>query len=95
MVLIDDKLVGSGGINSEWEDRASVIAWDMIHPGIRGKGIGMQLLQHRISLLKQLDPVPLIRVRTSQHTFGFYEKEDLFCKRSFLTTGHRVLISMI
>lgn len=74
VVLIDDKLVGSGGINSEWEDGASVIAWDMIHPEYQGKGIGMQLLKHRISLLKQLDPVPLIRVRTSQHTFGFYEK---------------------
>ena len=72
IIEIDDKVVGSGGINFENEKRTGIISWDIIHPEYQGKKIGSRLVKHRLEVLQSIDSIELIRVRTAQFTAGFY-----------------------
>lgn len=71
---INGVVVGSGGINFSEDKKTGVISWDMIHPFYHGNGLGSILLKHRLKLLQTTLLVEKIKVRTSQHTFRFYEK---------------------
>jgi [ribosomal protein S18]-alanine N-acetyltransferase len=71
---INGVVAGSGGINFSGDKKTGVISWDMIHPIYHGKGLGSILLKHRLKLLLTIPMVEKIKVRTSQHTFRFYEK---------------------
>ncbi|MBK8415505.1 MAG: GNAT family N-acetyltransferase [Bacteroidetes bacterium] len=71
---INGVVTGSGGINYSEDKKTGIISWDMIHPFYHGKGLGSILLKHRLKLLQTTPLVEKIRVRTSQHTFHFYEK---------------------
>ncbi|PWH86727.1 GNAT family N-acetyltransferase [Brumimicrobium oceani] len=71
---MNDEIIGAGGINFEDEKKTGIISWDFIHPNHQGKGIGSKLLQHRLELLKSMQNIDTINVRTSQLTFMFYEK---------------------
>ena len=51
------------------------ISWDMISPSVQGLGLGSALLKHRIQKIKENKLIDEIIVRTSQHTFQFYEKQ--------------------
>lgn len=68
------KLIGAGGINYFPEDGVARISWDVIHPNFQGKGVGRQLLQHRINLIRQMPGIHLVIVRTTQLVYRFYEK---------------------
>lgn len=68
------EIVGSGGINYEPQSQAAVISWDIIKPTEHGKGIGRKLTQHRIQHINTKPDIEKIIVRTSQHTYKFYEK---------------------
>ena len=78
VVLIDGKIIGAGGIN--FENNGAVISWDFIDPAFHGKGIGRKLLQHRIQLIKSMEDIATITVRTSQLTYKFYEKSGFVLK---------------
>jgi N-acetylglutamate synthase-like GNAT family acetyltransferase len=73
VVEADQTIIGCGGINFE-EPNTGVISWDIIHPDHQGKGVGRSLLTFRLELLKGLDHIHRIIVRTSQHTDKFYAK---------------------
>ncbi|WMN11512.1 GNAT family N-acetyltransferase [Marivirga salinae] len=51
-----------------------LISWDIIKPSEHGKGIGRKLTQHRIQHIHTRPDIETIVVRTSQHTYKFYEK---------------------
>ena len=68
------KILGAGGINYFLEEKLARISWDMVAPKSQGKGIGKKLTQHRINHLKGNPEIDIIRVRTSQHAYKFYEK---------------------
>jgi len=51
-----------------------LISWDIIKPNQHGKGIGTKLTQHRIQYINTKPDLEKILVRTSQHTYQFYEK---------------------
>ncbi len=70
----DQKILGGGGINYFPDRMAARISWDFIHPDYHGKGIGKQLLQHRIDFIKQQNKFTTIEVRTSQFATEFYAK---------------------
>lgn len=74
--VVEDKgqIVGAGGINYEPQAKAAVISWDIIKPSQHGNGIGTKLTQHRIQHINTQPHIEKIIVRTSQHTYEFYEK---------------------
>ncbi|RFN57649.1 GNAT family N-acetyltransferase [Marixanthomonas ophiurae] len=74
VVVEDNRIIGSGGINYLTTEKIARISWDIINPNSQGKGIGKKLLQHRIDHLKGNQKVELIEVRTSQLVYQFYEK---------------------
>lgn len=75
VVLVENKIIGCGGINFDKEKTIGIISWDVIHPEFHGKGFGKALLQYRISVLKSFENVTKIIVRTSQITYLFYQKQ--------------------
>ncbi len=75
VVLRKSKIVGAGGINYFPDENTSRISWDIIHPDFQGKGVGKELTQYRIELIKMNSKkIELIVVRTTQLTYKFYEK---------------------
>lgn len=66
-----DSIIGCGGINYFSEDALARLSWDMIHPDSQGKGIGKQLVKHRLEHIKQRG-FHQVQVRTSQMATTFY-----------------------
>jgi [ribosomal protein S18]-alanine N-acetyltransferase len=74
VLVSNDQLVGAGGINYFPETQTARLSWDLIHPAHQGKGLGRKLVCHRIDAIQQNSTIRHIMVRTSQHTYRFYEK---------------------
>ncbi len=74
VVLLDEKLLGCGGINFKENGALGLLSWDFLHPHYQRMGVGTVLLNHRINILKSIPTVKKIRVRTSQQAYSFYEK---------------------
>lgn len=68
------RIVAAAGINFEKEAGIGKLSWDFVHPEEQGKGIGKKMLQHRLEILKSMNDIQIISVRTSQLAFQFYEK---------------------
>ena len=71
----NETLLAAGGLNFLEEGKEARIAWDFVHPGHHGRGLGSKLVEHRITLAKSNPDVEKIVVRTSQMAFRFYEKQ--------------------
>jgi len=74
VIDLNNQIVGSGGINYSDDKVKGIISWDMIDPKFQGKSLGKMLLEHRITILKDINSIEKIIVRTSQLTYPFYEK---------------------
>lgn len=75
VLLLDEEIVGCGGINFAENKTVGKISWDIIHPRYQGKSLGTQLLEYRIKKLVSIATVQKITVRTSQLAYKFYEKQ--------------------
>jgi len=75
VLLYEDVIVGSGGINFAENKTIGKLSWDLLHPMYQGKALGGRLAQHRIHILKNIETVTKITVRTSQLVYKFYEKQ--------------------
>jgi [ribosomal protein S18]-alanine N-acetyltransferase len=75
VVEADGAIVGCGGMNYENDLETGIISWDIFHPDYQGKSLGTQLTQFRLKKLNELETIKTIKVRTSQHTWRFYEKQ--------------------
>ncbi|MEO8516740.1 MAG: GNAT family N-acetyltransferase [Flavobacterium sp.] len=75
VIEIDHKIVGCGGINFEENKTIGKISWDILHPEYQGKSLGTLLTQHRLNILKSMESIQEITVRTSQVAYKFYEKQ--------------------
>ncbi len=90
VVVLDNEIIGAGGINFENNYKTGIISWDFINPNFQKRGIGRKLLTHRIELLKAKASIENIIVRTSQHTYKFYEKSGFVLnevKKDFWADG--------
>lgn len=76
VIEVDNLIVGCGGINLDTTKTKGLISWDIIHPEFQNKKLGTALLKHRIALLKEMPDIKSIIVRTSQHTYQFYQKQS-------------------
>ena len=86
----ESKLIGCGGINYEDFNTIGIISWDIIHPDFQKKGVGSQLLKHRIEILKSVKELKAIKVRTSQLTNDYYAKlgfELIVIKKNYWAKG--------
>jgi len=75
VIEMDNKIVGCGGINLDATKTKGIISWDIIHPEYHNKKLGTALLKHRIDILNKMPNIHSIIVRTSQHTYLFYQKQ--------------------
>lgn len=80
VLTLNDKIVGSGGINYTESLTTAKISWDMIHSAYHNKGLGRLLLKHRLEHIKTQNKVKRIVVRTSQMANGFYQKQGFELK---------------
>lgn len=77
---VEDKIVGSGGLNFSDNESLAKISWDFLHPDYQRKSLGTKLLKHRLDLLETMKKVKTITVRTSQLAYPFYEKSGFKLK---------------
>lgn len=90
VIELNNQVVGSGGVNYFHSEREARISWDLIHPDFQGKGLGKQLLAHRIYHIKNQNRFDKIIVRTSQMAFQFYLKmgfETITIEKDFWAQG--------
>lgn len=71
----DGLVIGAGGIyyEKEYKDAAN-LAWGFIHADWHKKGYGRALVQYRMDILHNNEKIKRVGVKTSQHTYVFYEK---------------------
>lgn len=75
VLILGQKIIGSGGINFTDNNTIGKISWDILHPNYQGKSYGTKLLKFRIALLNTVIGIKTIIVRTSQQSYKFYEKQ--------------------
>ena len=75
VVSINEEIVGCGGYNFSEDKSIGVICWDIVHPNFQGKSVGRNLLNYRITQIKNVNSIRKITVRTSQLVYRFYEKQ--------------------
>jgi ribosomal protein S18 acetylase RimI-like enzyme len=68
----EGEVVACGGSNAE--EGTGWLSWYIVHPDYQGKGLGRQLVDKNLEILKRDTRVTEIEVRTSQLTHIFYEK---------------------
>lgn len=90
VIETNGSLVGSGGINYFKAENKARISWDFFDPDYQGKGLGQQLLEHRIKRIKAQTEYKQIVVRTSQLAYQFYGKSGFqlqYIKEDFWAPG--------
>jgi len=75
IVSINKEIVSCGGYNISEDKSTGIICWDIVHPNFQGKSIGRNLLNYRITQIKNVKSIRKITVRTSQLVYQFYEKQ--------------------
>ncbi len=73
MMLEQDRVVACGGIMLHSDGHVH-LCWGMVHYREHRHGYGQKLLAFRIDLASRLYPGMKIILRTSQHTWRFFEK---------------------
>lgn len=68
------RIIGSGGINYLEQNTEARLSWDMVHPNFQGKGAGEKLTHYRLGIIQNKPSVEIIKVRTTQLVYKFYEK---------------------
>lgn len=76
------RIVGCGGINYQRSQNIAFLSWDIIALDHQGKGLGRQLLNHRIDHIRIQQPTFEVHVRTSQLAYHFYEKRGFKAVRT-------------
>jgi ribosomal protein S18 acetylase RimI-like enzyme len=72
--VIEDNgtVVATGGSNIKGD--VGYLSWYIVHPEHHGKGLGKQLAEQNLDILKSNPELNGIKVRTSQLVYPFYQK---------------------
>jgi predicted GNAT family N-acyltransferase len=74
VLLIDHDIVGCGGFGYEKNNNAVRFIWGLVHRKYHKKGLGKKLFEFRMAEIKRLYPDVPIRLDTTQHSYGFFQK---------------------
>ena len=74
VVVLDAKIIGSGGFGDKENNGVISLAWGLIHTNYHKKGFGKKLFLYRLEKLKHLYVNPQVVLDTTQHTYTFFEK---------------------
>lgn len=83
-VMEDDKgaIVACGGYAAhKVETSMAVLCWGMVHRDFHRRGIGYQLLAERLERIAAEPQFSHVRIDTSQHSRGFFERFGFVVKR--------------
>src|SRR5258705_6112099 len=69
-----NKIVGGTGYYVNDSDRSGQIKWIFFHPGSARRGLGRQVVEHCLTILKSDPRVEKLIVTTSQLAYQFFEK---------------------
>jgi ribosomal protein S18 acetylase RimI-like enzyme len=70
----ENQIIASGGIWADPIEKSATLCWVMVGRANHSKGVGSRLVLQLLNLLRQFPFVTLVKLDTSQHTTGFYEK---------------------
>jgi len=73
-VVIDDSVVVACG-GFEIFNEQMVLTWGMVQRDLQGHGYGKALTLYRLDAIKAENDNISVKIATSQHTKGFYEKQ--------------------
>lgn len=73
VLLKDGVLAGAGGIALNGNGTVS-LCWGMVQADLHRTGLGKALLEYRLDLAEKTWPGHPVKVSTSQHAYGFFEK---------------------
>lgn len=75
-VLLDEggSVVGCGGIEIGPGGSVTGLVWAMLAPSHQRRGLGRRLVEERLRWIAAIPEAREIRMDTSQHALGFYEK---------------------
>ena len=74
VVLSDDEIIGCGGFGIEADSETASLCWGMVQQEHHGKRIGAYLLFFRLHEIATSTDAKFVRLRTSQHTEGFFRR---------------------
>ena len=74
----DGDLLGCGGFVGENEVGLVRLTWGMVRHDLHRSGLGKFLLFYRLREIGKLAGMTMVRVETTQHTVGFFEKAGGF-----------------
>ncbi|HYC99025.1 GNAT family N-acetyltransferase [Brevundimonas sp.] len=70
----DGRIVACGGHTMESDGRTVSLCWGMVEAGLHGAGLGTGLTRARLASARAAPGARTVRLETSQHTRGFYER---------------------
>jgi len=73
LVLEGEDVLGCGGFSLGDDGRTANLCWGMVRSDRHGQGIGAQLLLARLQAIATTSATQ-VRLATSQHTAGFYQR---------------------
>jgi predicted GNAT family N-acyltransferase len=71
---MNNQVIACSGIYVSHTDKEAGMAWGMVLNELHGTGIGTEMTKLRIKEIQNSHPSYAIRLKTTQHTFKFYEK---------------------
>jgi uncharacterized protein (TIGR02569 family) len=84
-LVVEDEhgvVVACGGVTASPRTGLGELTWGMVARPEHGKGIGRFLLRARLFLLAERPKIARVRLDTSQHTRGFFEREGFVVQAS-------------
>ena len=73
------EVVAGGGHAVAPGTRTADLCWGMARRDLHGTGLGRRLLDERLKRVMADEQATSVRLQTSQHTRGFYERRGFIC----------------